>query len=141
MITYLYWGAIIALLIAILFVVGGKMDSWKSAFAAAAVVLFAGWAAYYFHFQQVFVKRWGGVMSVSVPAGQQHITATWKGDNLWIENYDPEKNTCHFQEVSRGNVLEGTVTIKNCNPVSLQRGHDASIASESSRASQGNNQP
>lgn len=120
MITYFYWGCIVGLVIAILFIVGGKMDSWKSALATSVIVLFAGWAAYYFHFEQIFVKRYGGVMSVTVPEGQYHITATWKDDNLWIENYDPEKNTCHFQEYSRGNMLEGKVTIKNCNPLSLR---------------------
>ena len=78
---------------------------------------FFGLGAYYFHFQQVFVKRYGGVMSINVPEGQLHITATWKDDNLWIENYDPKTNTCHFNEYSRGNLLQGKVTIKNCNPL------------------------
>lgn len=118
MITYLYWGCIIGLVIAVLFVVGGKMDSWKTALGTTALILLVGWAAYYFHYQQVFVKRYGGVMNVSVPKGQRHIATTWKGDNMWIENYDPEKNICIFQEVSKGNVLEGKVTIKNCNPLS-----------------------
>lgn len=117
MITYLYWGSVIGLLVGVLFIIGGKMDNWKLAFIAAAVILLSGWAAYYFHFQQIFVKRYGGVMSVTVPKGHYHITATWKDDNLWIENYDPEKNTCHFQEYSKGNMLQGKVTIKNCNPI------------------------
>lgn len=120
MITYAYWGCIIALVILLLFVIGGKLDNWKAALFAAVLVLIAGWAAYYFHFQQIFVKRYGGVMTVSVPSGQQHITATWKDENLWIENYDPVKNTCHFEEYSKGNVLQGKVTIKNCNPIALQ---------------------
>lgn len=122
MITYFYWACVIGLVAGVLFVLGAKMENWKTAVATAAIVLFSGWAAYYFHFQQIFVKRYGGVMSVTVPKGQYHITATWKDDNLWIENYDPEKNTCHFQEYSRGNMLEGKVTIKNCNPLSLRGG-------------------
>ncbi len=65
-------------------------------------------------------------MSISVPDGQVHIAATWKDDNLWIENYDPATNRCIFTEYSKGNLLEGKVTIKNCNPLlpaasSLQR--------------------
>ena len=56
-------------------------------------------------------------MNVTVEEGHQHVAATWKGDNLWIENYDPETNRCIFQEYSRGNVLEGKVVIKNCNPL------------------------
>ncbi len=56
-------------------------------------------------------------MSLSVPKGQLHIAATWKDDNLWVENFDPATNTCHFNEYSKGNLLQGKVTIKNCNPV------------------------
>ncbi|MFM1892162.1 MAG: hypothetical protein RLZ44_1239, partial [Pseudomonadota bacterium] len=79
------------------------------------------WGAYYFHFQQIFVKRFGGVMSISVPQGQLHIAATWKDDNLWVENYDPATNTCIFSEYSRGNVLQGQVKIKDCNPLMPER--------------------
>ena len=119
MITYLYWGLVIALVIATLALVGVKLNNLKAALISVAIILFVGWVAYYFHFQQVFVKRYGGVMSVSVPEGQNHIAATWKDDNLWIENYDPVTNTCFFNEYSRGNLLQGKVTIKNCNPVML----------------------
>lgn len=119
MITYLYWALVIGLVVATLALVGVKFNNLKAALISVAVILFVGWAAYYFHFQQVFVKRYGGVMSVSVPKGQNHIAATWKDDNLWIENYDPATNTCYFNEYSRGNLLQGKVTIKNCNPVML----------------------
>ena len=125
MITYIYWGCVIALVMLAMFLIGGKLANWKMAFIAAAIVLLAGWAAYYFHFQQIFVKRYGGVMSVTVPAGLQHIAATWKDENLWIENYDPEKNICYFEEYSKRNMLEGRVSIKNCNPIALARGGEA----------------
>lgn len=116
MITYFYWAAVIAL--AIIFLVAlGKYNFWKTALIGTLVIFIVGWGAYYFHFEQVFVKRYGGVMSINVPEGQQHITATWKDDNLWIENYDPETNTCHFNEYSKGNLLQGKVTIRNCNPL------------------------
>jgi len=117
MITYLYWALIIGLVIAAVLIVGIKMNNRKAALVSAAVILVSGWAAYYFHFQQIFVKRWGGVMAISVPAGQLHMGATWKDENLWIENYDPETNTCYFSEVSKGNLLQGRVTIKNCDPL------------------------
>ena len=117
MITYLYWGIVIALVIATIIIVGAKMNNLKAALVGTAVILVVGWVAYYFHFQQVFVKRYGGVMTVTVPEGQRHITATWKDDNLWIENYDPATNTCQFTEYSRGNLLQGKVTIKNCSPL------------------------
>ena len=116
MITYLYWAIVIGVVITSMIIIGGKLEQWKSAIGVSLVVLFIGYAAYYFHFQQIFVKRYGGVMSVAVPAGEFHIAATWKDDNLWIENYNPQTNTCHFREYSRGNLLQGQVTIKNCNP-------------------------
>ena len=117
MITYLYWALVLALMFAVLVLVGQKFNEWKTAAITAVVVLAVGFGAYYFYFQQVFVKRYGGVMTISVPEGQLHLAATWKDDNLWIENYDPAANTCHFREYSRGNLLQGQVTIKNCNPL------------------------
>ena len=117
MITYLYWGAIIALVIASMAVFAGKMNSVRTALVSSAVVLIVGWVAYYFYFEQLFVKRYGGVMSISVPAGQRHIAVTWKDDNLWVENYDPATNTCIFSEYSRGNLLQGKVVLKDCNPL------------------------
>ena len=119
MITYLYWGLVFTLVIAVIGGIGFRMNSLPSALAAAAILLFIAWAAYYFYLQQIFVKRWGGVMSISVPSGQYHIATTWKDDNLWVENYDPATNSCVFSEYSKGNLLQGRVTLKNCNPIQL----------------------
>ncbi len=120
MITYLYWIVVILLMVASLVVLGGKYRQWKPALIGSAAILVIGLGAYFFHFQQLFVKRYGGVMSIKVPDGQMHIAATWKDENLWIENYDPKTNTCHFNEYSKGNLLQGKVTIKNCNPIHFQ---------------------
>ena len=120
MITYLYWALVIGLVVAVIVAIGIKMDNLKGALVAAAVLLFIGWALYYFYLQQIFVKRWGGVMTIKVPAGQYHIATTWKEDNLWVENYDPETDSCVFSEYSKGNLLQGRVTIKNCNPLALR---------------------
>ena len=117
MITYLYWIAVLALTIGSFYLIGIKLDNIKNAAITSLVIFLIGLASYYFHFQQIFVKRYGGVMSISVPDGQLHLAATWKDDNLWIENFDPKTNTCHFSEYSRGNLLQGKVTIKNCNPL------------------------
>lgn len=117
MITYLYWAVVFAAAVAVIWLFAARLDQWKGALIGAGVILFIGWAMYFFYFQQLFVKRWGGVMSISVPEGRVHLAATWKEDNLWIENYDPATNRCIFSEYSKGNVLEGTVTIKNCNPL------------------------
>ena len=120
MITYLYWAVVFGLAIAALSLIGGKLNSWKAAFITTGAVMLIGWAAYFFHFEQVFVKRYGGVMTIKVPEGQLHLLSTWKDDNLWVENYEPATNTCHFYEYSKGNLLEGKVIIKNCNPLGYQ---------------------
>ena len=120
MITYLYWITIFVLASGALYFIGLKLDEWKTAAIVAAVIFTIGLLAYHFHFQQIFVKRYGGVMTVKVPAGELHLAATWKDDNLWIENYNPKTNTCYFREYSRGNLLQGQVTINNCNPLIRQ---------------------
>lgn len=120
MVTYFYWAVVIAAAMLALWALG-RVNQWKAGFIVALIIFITGWAAYFFHFEQVFVKRFGGVMSITVPDGQVHIAATWKDDNLWIENYDPETNTCHFNEYSKGNLLQGKVTIKNCNPFGQQQ--------------------
>lgn len=117
MITYMYWSVVVLLAVGILFGLGVKAEKWKAGIILSLIIVGMGWGAYNFHFQQIFVKRYGGVMRISVPQGQIHLGATWKGDNLWIENYDPKTNTCIFTEYSKGNVLQGKVIIKNCNPV------------------------
>ena len=117
MVTYLYWFGIIALAFTLIYVVGHVLDQWRISVIAAVSVLLIGFVAYHFHFQQVFVKHYGGIMTLKIPEGERHIAATWKDDNLWIENYDPKTNTCIFSEYSKGNLLQGRVTVKNCNPL------------------------
>lgn len=117
MITYLYWFAVLALTLGALWWLGLVARKWGVALVVAASIFAIGAAAYYFHFQQIFVKRFGGVMSITVPEGQHHIGVTWKDDNLWVENYDPANNTCEFREYSRGDLLQGRVIVKNCNPL------------------------
>ena len=120
MISYVYWIAVLAVVAAVLFAVGVKGENWKVAGVIAVVIFLLGWGVYYFRLQQVFVKHYGGVMSVRVPEGQHHLGTTWKDDHLWIENYDPESNTCIFSEYSKGNLLQGKVIIKDCNPMMPQ---------------------
>lgn len=117
MITYLYWTCLVGVTAAVLFGLGVKAKKWKAGLILSVLILVIGWGAYVFHFQQIFVKRYGGVMRIQTPEGQLHIGSTWKDDNLWIETYDPTTNTCIFSEYSKGNMLEGKVIIKNCNPL------------------------
>ena len=114
MITYLYWFLVAALVIGALFGIGVRLGKWKPALIIAVVIWLVATLAYYFWLEQIFVKRFGGTMNIKVPEEQYHISATWKGDNLWIENYDPNTNECIFREYSRGNMLEGKVVLKNC---------------------------
>ncbi len=134
MITYLYWVLVAILIFLSLFLVGARMGKWKPAVILAVLVWLAGTVLYYFWLEQIFVKRLGGTMTLSVPAGQQHIAATWKGDNLWIENYDPETNRCIFREYSRGNLLEGQVVIENCHPLRAGGGGSANHSADNSGA-------
>jgi hypothetical protein len=117
MVTYLYWAGLLGLTAAVLFGLGVKAKNWKAGLIVSALILVVGWGAYKFHFEQIFVKRYGGVMRIQAAAGHLHIGATWKDDNLWIETYDPETNTCIFSEYAKGNLLEGKVIINNCNPL------------------------
>jgi len=102
MITYFYWAVAFSVCAVIFFGVGVKAKKWKIGLALSVIVLAIAWGAYAFHFQQIFVKRYGGVMAIQVPKGQFH----------------PKTNTCIFSEYSKGNVLEGKVIVKNCNPLS-----------------------
>ena len=111
MITYLYWFLVAALVIAALVGIGARAGKWKPAIIIAVIIWLVSTLAYYFWLQQVFVKRFGGTMSI------YHLNATWKDDNLWIEDYDPATNECIFREYSRGNMLQGRVVLKNCNPL------------------------
>lgn len=116
MVTYLYW-IVVVLLSVLLGWVAWRLFKVKAGLVVGVVVFLAGWAMYTFHYQQILVKNWGGVMSISVPEGQYHMQMTWKDDNLWVEHYNPEDNTCHFTEYPKGNLLAGEVVIKNCNPL------------------------
>ncbi len=123
MVTYLYWIAVLTVVCLLIWGIGIKGAKWKVAFIVASLALLVGWGFYYFSLQQIFVKHYGGVMSITVPNGQYHLGTTWKDDHLWIENYDPKTNTCIFSEYSKGNLLQGKVTIKDCNPLLPQNLH------------------
>jgi hypothetical protein len=117
MVTYAYWLLVVLLMFGALWLLGVQQKLWMPALAVAGVIVVVGWGAYYFHFQQIFVKRWGGVMHIDNKAGRYHLGSTWKDDNLWVETYDPKSNTCYFNEYSKGNLLQGKVIIRDCNPL------------------------
>jgi hypothetical protein len=116
MVSYFYWFVAIA---AALFVGWGltRFLKWQIGAVTGFVIIVMAWLAYHFYYEQSFVKHYGGIMSVKVPEGQMHLSATWKDDHLWIENYDPKSNTCYFSEYSKSHLLQGEVSIENCNPI------------------------
>jgi len=117
MVTYLYWIATFAGAAIIFFVVNTYVKKLMAAAILAGIFFISASIAYFFHYQQIFVKEWGGVMTLSTPEGQQHIGITWKDENIWVESYNPADNTCEYREHSRGNLLEGKIVVKNCNPL------------------------
>lgn len=125
MISYLYWLLVVGLVFAVLFGFGVRFGKWKPALLVAVILVVVSTLLYYFYLEQMFVKRWGGSMSIRIPEGQMHMGATWKDDNLWIENYDPQSNTCIFSEYARGNLLEGRVILRDCNPLMPTQGAPA----------------
>jgi len=120
MITYGYWLLVIVLMAAAFWLLGVRNQQWIIALATAATILAIGAGAYYFHYQQIFVKNWGGVMAIKTPKGHYHLGTTWKDENLWVETYNPADNTCRFNEYSKGDLLQGEVIIRNCNPLLAQ---------------------
>ena len=85
MITYLYWAFVLAMAGILFWSLGYKARQWRGATIAAGIALVIGWSAHFFYFENLFVKRFGGVMSIATPEGQQHIATTWKDDNLWVK--------------------------------------------------------
>lgn len=120
MISYGYWLIVIVIIALVLYGAGFKAGYWKAAVVISLVFLVIGWSAFAFHFEQIFVKRYGGEMTIKTPDGQYHLGVTWKEDNMWIETFDPQTNTCIFSEYSKGNLLQGRVYIKDCNPLMRQ---------------------
>jgi hypothetical protein len=122
MVTYLYWTATVATAILVCWMLG-RFYKWTWGFVMGFLVLAASWLAFHFHYEQIFVRNYGGVMSIAVPEGQVHIAITWKDEHLWVENYDPLTNTCYFTEYSKGHFLQGSVAIENCNPIAVVNTH------------------
>lgn len=119
MLANLYWLLVVAVLLGVFYLISVRLGQLKVALLVALIMGVLSHGFYYFYLEQLLVKRYGGSMSLNVPEGQHHLGVTWKGDHLWIQNYDPKTNECIFREYSRGSFLEGEVRIRNCNPLHL----------------------
>ena len=58
-------------------------------------------------------KRFGGTQTITLPAGQTLVTATWKDDHLWYLTRDRKSDETpmvyNFKEKSSFGMLEGTI--------------------------------
>lgn len=67
-------------------------------------------------------RKWGGDISFVAPQDVQLVSMTWKESSLWVLYYLPAEKACVFKESSHWGVLEGSVTVLNCNPLSFNQG-------------------
>lgn len=70
---------------------------------------------------QYVTRTFGGESKLAIPSGTRLVTVTWKGTDLWYLYYDPATKRCVFKESSTAGVLEGSVVIEQCNPVTIQK--------------------
>ncbi len=117
MLTSIYWLIVFTIILALFYLFAVRLSKLKPALVITFALAVLSYSFYYFYFEQLLVKRYGGSMVITNPEGQHHLGVTWKDDHLWIESYDPIKNECIFREYSRGSMLEGEVRLRNCNPL------------------------
>jgi len=59
------------------------------------------------------VKKWGGTMTINLPAGEKLVNVTWKDNNEWTltrkMNASDSAETYTFHEKSDYGIQEGTI--------------------------------
>mgnify|MGYP006883057953 CR=1 FL=1 len=97
----------------------GLWKSGKKTQAPIAALIVTGlfWGAYEMFLENIFAKRYGGTLTITIPEGNKFTGITWKDEDLWYGWYDPKTSECTFREESRYGMLEGKVLIKNCSPI------------------------
>lgn len=65
--------------------------------------------------EQIRAKQFGGSTSITLPASQKVVCATWKDSNLWVltrsARSDEKPETLVLRESSSWGLMEGKVTI------------------------------
>ena len=84
-----------------------------------AIIFISSIIAYKAFLEQILAKSYGGNYTVVVPEGMRFYGITWKDSDLWIGWYNPKEKECVFKEDSKFNILQGKITINNCNPIAL----------------------
>lgn len=83
------------------------------AVAVLSVVLWKG------VLENIAARKWGGTMTISLPANARLMNMTWKEDSVWYLYYDQGSGNCYFKEDSRHGLIEGGVIVKSCKPLGL----------------------
>lgn len=71
--------------------------------------------------EQYVTNKLGGTTELKIPEGSRLVNVTWKLDSIWYLVYFEDTNTCYFKESTSMGVMEGSVVIKNCNPLTVQK--------------------
>lgn len=85
----------------------------KILLSALAVIALAGC-------DQSLTRNFGGTTNVSIPQDAQLLNVTWKEHNLWVLYFEPSTGRCVFKEQSVVGVLQGSVVIEKCNPLTVK---------------------
>lgn len=95
-----------------------SVSDTKIKYGSIAAVVLLSYIMYVSYFEQMFAKQYGGTQVTSVANGEQFIGISWKDDgNWWIITHEVATNTCYYRENSKYSAIEGTIKIKNCNPI------------------------
>lgn len=95
----------------------GKKKRWMLSVGAAAVIWIVFVSIWSLGLENYLARRFGGTLTVDLPANAQFLNATWKEESLWVTYFESRNNRCVFKEYSRYGIMEGDVVIKGCNPV------------------------
>lgn len=98
-----------------------KIKDFRIATIAPVLICLLSIFAYKGYLEQVWAKAYGGSMTIAVPEGTRFFGITWKDSDLWVGWYDPKSKECVFKEDSKYNILQGNITVKNCNPVAFTK--------------------
>jgi hypothetical protein len=89
------------------------------AYIAAGVVGIIMTFSYYAFLENIFARKFGGTLDVSIPKDEYLIGISWKNEDSWILTYDSVSKNCYYREESKFSTLEGKIRVSNCKPLIL----------------------
>lgn len=122
MAIYVYFIALVVIMSVVGFLVfhyarGGKLKRLGKVIGSALLVFAVGWSFWEYYLGNTVARRFGGTLTVELPANAKFLSATWKEDSLWVTYFEPQSKRCVFKEFSRMGLVEGDVVIPNCDPI------------------------